>query len=290
MNYLRHSVPLVQSQLNAVKLKSARSVELEGVKMIISKKSQRSQDQPTTNTIQDRIESQSNLGSFQRANNRQGERHQHESLKEQMSSTALDGSFNQQGGLHRIHIIGGAGSGKTTLACTLSARLNLPVYHLDEIYSKYGSESEVPLDLLCAEVERIATQSAWITEGIYLLWTDKLLRTADVIIWLDIPWRKAARRLLVRYVWIGLTNPSSKPIFDKLVRLIYYLWNEILWNERKYYRDRSIIDAGTLTDVNAQNRATTTQYLASYGDKLVRCCSPSEIETFLSSIKQEADQ
>ncbi len=254
--------------------------------MIVSRKSQGSQDQPTSNTIQDRldpIESQSSLGRYQGAENHQGEGHKHE------FPTAHRSSYYKQETLHRIHIIGGAGSGKSTLARKLSAHLNLPAYHLDEIYLSYVHESEGLLDLLYAEIHRIAAQSGWITEGIYLGWTDELLRTADIIIWLDIPWRSAALRLIIRYVWFGLTNPSSKPIRYKLVGLIRYLWHEILWNERKYYQDSSIIDPGTQSDANAKNRATTTRDLARYGDKLVRYCTPSELEKFLSSIKQEAD-
>ena len=208
---------------------------------------------------------------------------------EKMSHTAHLNSVYKQEGLRRIHIIGGAGSGKTTLARTLSAHLHLPVYHLDEIYLRYGRESEGQFEILRAEIHQIAVQSAWITEGVYLRWTDELLRTADQIIWLDIPWRFAARRLIIRYVWIGLTNPSSKPLPYKLVGLMRYLWYEILRDERRYYLDSSIVDPGTLPDANVKNRATTTQDLAPYSDKLFRYCTPSQIERYLSSIKQEAD-
>jgi adenylate kinase family enzyme len=206
-----------------------------------------------------------------------------------MSHSAYHGSFFDQTRVCRIHVIGGAGSGKTTLARTLGARLDLPVYHLDEIYLEHGSQAESLLDLLFADIRRIAAQSAWITEGIYLWWTDELLRTADAIIWLDIPWRHAAWRLIVRYVWMGLKTPSSQSALHKLRKLIDYLCNEILWSERKYYLDNSIMDPGTLHDANAKNRATTAQYLAPYSDKLVRCRTYAEIESFLTGIRQEAN-
>lgn len=206
-----------------------------------------------------------------------------------MSHSACRGFFFDQKRVHRIHIIGGAGSGKTTLARTLGARLDLPVYHLDEIYLGHGSQAERLLDVLFADVHRIAAQSAWITEGIYLLWTDELLRTADVIIWLDIPWRRAAWRLIVRYIQIGLKRPSALPALHKLRKLISYLYTEILWSERKYYLDNSIMNPDTVHDADAKNRATTARYLASYSDKLVRCCTYAEIESFLTSIKQDAN-
>ncbi len=206
-----------------------------------------------------------------------------------MSHSAYHGSFLDQKRVCRIHIIGGAGSGKTTLARTLGARLDLPVYHLDEIYLEHGSQAESLLDSLLAEVHGIAAQSAWITEGIYLWWTDELLCTADAIIWLDIPWRRAAWRLIARYVRMGLKAPSSLSALHKLRKLIGYLYSEILWNERKYYLDNSIMNPGTVHDANAKNRATTAHYLASYSDKLVRCCTYAEIESFLTCIKQEAN-
>ena len=206
-----------------------------------------------------------------------------------MGYSTYHGSFFDQKGVCRIHIIGGAGSGKTTLACTLGARLDLPVYHLDEIYLEQGSQVESLLDSLFADVHRIAAQSAWITEGIYLWWTDELLRTADAIIWLDIPWRRAAWRLIARYVRTGLKRPSSLSALHRLRKLISYLYSEILWSERKYYLDSSIMNPGTVHDANDNNRATTAQYLASYSGKLVRCCTYAEIESFLTGIKQEAN-
>jgi len=82
----------------------------------------------------------------------------------------------------RVHIIGGAGSGKTRLARTIAARFALPVYDLDEVAYENGAGSKRPLDTRLADVRRIAGQPGWVTEGIYLWWTDELLRAADAII------------------------------------------------------------------------------------------------------------
>ena len=36
--------------------------------------------------------------------------------------------------IHKISIIGGSGTGKTTLSENLSKNLNIPVYHIDGIH------------------------------------------------------------------------------------------------------------------------------------------------------------
>ncbi len=187
--------------------------------------------------------------------------------------------------VHRIHIIGGAGSGKTTLACQVAARLDIPVYLLDEIYFgsdiyfKNDGETHRSLDILLADVSCIAAQSAWVTEGSYLWWTEELLRRADIIIWLDIPWRIAAWRIIVRQVRKGLMNPTHHPIRHKLKRFIRFFHKQ-----RKYYLSGTLVERDTVNDDSAKNRITTAQYLASYTNKLIHCCTSSEVEAFLASI------
>ena len=202
-----------------------------------------------------------------------------------MSQVTYCGPSFDRETVHRIHIIGGAGSGKTTLACQVAARLDIPVYLLDEIY--YGSdiyfkndgETHRSLDILLADVSRIAAQSAWVTEGSYLWWTEELLRRADIIIWLDIPWRIAAWRIIVRQVRKGLMNPTHHPVRHKLKRFIRFFHKQ-----RKYYLSGTLVERNTINDDTAKNRITTVQYLASYTNKLIHCCTSSEVEAFLASI------
>jgi adenylate kinase family enzyme len=202
-----------------------------------------------------------------------------------MDQVAFRGpSFDRQT-VRRIHIIGGAGSGKTTLACQVAARLEIPVYFLDEIY--YGSdiyfknagEAHRSLDILLADISRIAAQTAWVTEGAYLGWTEELLCRADMIIWLDIPWHIAAWRIIVRQICKGLMYPTHHPIRHKLKRFIRFFLKQ-----RKYYLSSVLVERNIFNDDSAKNRITTAQYLASHANKLVCCCSSSEVEAFLASI------
>ena len=187
--------------------------------------------------------------------------------------------------VQRIHITGGSGSGKTTLACQMAARLGLPVYHLDEIY--YGSDSYFKeetethrsLEVRLADVSRIAAQSAWVTEGNYLWWTEELLRKADLIIWLDLSWRVTARRIILRQVRKGLSNTTNNPLGQKLDRFLRFFFRQ-----RRYYRSSLLVEGTTLNDDSAKNRVTEAHCLAPYTGKLVRCSRVTQVQTLLADI------
>lgn len=93
--------------------------------------------------------------------------------------------------LARIHIIGGPGSGKTTLARQIAGTTGAPLYELDNIGYENGAGTRRPLHAKLADLHDIAGQPAWISEGIFLWWTDELLHRADMIVWLDPPVRVA---------------------------------------------------------------------------------------------------
>ena len=77
----------------------------------------------------------------------------------------------------RIFVIGGVGSGKTTFANRLAAITGLPVHHLDELTAEPARREP--------SVAAILASSGWIVEGVHLGWTDALLDSADLIVWLD---------------------------------------------------------------------------------------------------------
>lgn len=64
----------------------------------------------------------------------------------------------------KIFILGGPGSGKTTLAQDLSRRLAIPHHDLDKIGWKHGTDMNAWVE----ESALIADQSEWIAEGIHI--------------------------------------------------------------------------------------------------------------------------
>lgn len=61
---------------------------------------------------------------------------------------------------HRIHVIGMASSGNTTLARHLSALLNAPYYELDVIGHECGSGAKRSLSQRQADIQAIVAQPA----------------------------------------------------------------------------------------------------------------------------------
>ena len=86
--------------------------------------------------------------------------------------------------LHRIHIIGGPGSGKTYAARNLSHLLRIPRYDLDDLFwdsaaRSYGVRaSDADRD---ARLMSIIGDDIWIIEGVYYHWLRPSFERSDII-------------------------------------------------------------------------------------------------------------
>jgi len=171
----------------------------------------------------------------------------------------------------RIHIIGGAGSGKTTLAARFATRLNIPFYELDVIGWEGGFGAERSLAVRFADISRIAAEPDWVTEGPFLEGADELLCAADYIIWLDLPWRIAGWRIVTRHARASFAGTNRHRGLLKLYRF--------LLSSRDYYHSKKT--SGLHTRMGVAN------YLAPYSDKLIHCRHPSDVEACFVTIVAE---
>jgi adenylate kinase family enzyme len=175
----------------------------------------------------------------------------------------------------KIHIIGGAGSGKTTLCRWLGETLGYPCYELDDV--GWTAVGKVPLAQRLVTIEQIVAQPRWITEGAFLWWTDRLLAEADVIVWLDLPFPLTAWRIIKRHIlasWRG-HNPHTGVM--NLMRFV----NSVA---RAYYLKRPIQPQAPDDDL-AITRAATKQILSDYQGKVIHCRHQAGIEQFKEQIR-----
>jgi adenylate kinase family enzyme len=180
--------------------------------------------------------------------------------------------MNRKAQAKRIHITGGAGSGKTTLAQQLSLHLDIPCYHLDKIAYEGGAGRKIPLDIRLKSIDAIIVQPGWVTEGAFLWWTEPLFEEADLILWLDLPFRINGWRIVKRHVqlsWAG-TNPHAG--LGKLIRFLAHVMQS--------QTTRTAIAPKAPDDDAAMTRAATAQVMGHYQGKVTRCTRPAEVAEF----------
>ncbi|WP_116949430.1 P-loop NTPase family protein [Jiangella endophytica] len=174
----------------------------------------------------------------------------------------------------RIQVIGAAGSGKTTLARQLAARIGVEALDLDSVIGR----DAVELRQAC---ERFAAEPAWVCEGIYCGWTDPLLRAADRIIWLDLPPVLSAYRIIRRHVRnsVGGNNPH------KGVRLLVGFTYDAAW---RYFHRPVASDDELARNPGANSRATVDQRLRPYASKVIHVRTRTDVRR-LSDLIEVSD-
>ncbi|MDY6926000.1 MAG: hypothetical protein SWN10_02760 [Pseudomonadota bacterium] len=87
----------------------------------------------------------------------------------------------------KIHIIGGPGSGKTTLARIMSKNLDCNTLHLDDIaYNDGDFENPTSREYRLNQLSRFTQEEHWIIEGVYFSWVGSSFKHCDKIIFLSL--------------------------------------------------------------------------------------------------------
>ena len=152
--------------------------------------------------------------------------------------------------MRTAYITGGAGSGKTTLARELSAALGVPHYDVDrgDLPPKGAEE--------------------WIVEGAHIWGMDDFVRSADEVIWLDLPARVTVPRILLRHVRLSRAGTNRHPGVRNLLRFAAA--------QPDYYRKPAREPTGP-TDWDALSRAATERLLARRSREVTILRTPRDV-------------
>lgn len=167
----------------------------------------------------------------------------------------------------RIYIAGGPGSGKTTLAKRISSSLTIPFYEMDLIGWENGVGAPRPLEVCAQDVHDIANRADWVAEGGHHPWIDELLQRAELIVWLDLPWNIARRRLLMRHLRASLAGTNKH---HGLIKLYHFMRHA-----KMFY---------TSVQPHQGTRLMEATELHPYLQKTVHCQRPSEVEVFFLTL------
>lgn len=130
--------------------------------------------------------------------------------------------------MQRIIVIGTTGSGKTTLARAIAARLGLP-HGEQDAWNHEANWQEAPPELFQARVDAFTRQGGWVMDGNYGKARDLSWPRADTLVWLDYPaptvfWRllrRTVRRVLTR---APLWNGNRETLRAQLSRDSILVW------------------------------------------------------------------
>ncbi len=186
---------------------------------------------------------------------------------------------------NRIAVAGTTGAGKSTLCAQLAQGLGYPYTELDSLYHGPGWE---PRAEFIDEVEALTAENRWVSEWQYRAVRPVIAQRAQVMIWLDLPFRVRFGQLLKRTIkrgfgrtelWNGNREPGIRSWFlpndnnilwwgwttrhklDKLPALLHKLEADDL----TLIRLRSRKDLRTFADVNGLH---TTAHSTIRGDRV----------------------
>ncbi|MGQ0849857.1 MAG: adenylate kinase [Actinomycetota bacterium] len=149
------------------------------------------------------------------------------------------------GTAERIVVVGGSGSGKTTVARRLAEVLGWPYLEMDSVAHMHGWADGAHEDFLPA-LKRFTSGDRWVVDGNYTSWGTRevVWPQADTFVWLDPPRRTAMarvirrtmRRLLTREeLWGAVREPLSNLYsLDPYKNIIVWTWTRSTHVRERY--------------------------------------------------------
>jgi adenylate kinase family enzyme len=166
----------------------------------------------------------------------------------------------------RVCVIGVSASGKTSLARILAERMNCDHIELDALYHEPGWKEAAREDFRARAEMRFGAER-WVCDGFYGNWAGQLDR-ADLIIWLDFPFRIILRRVLWRTFRRLLTKEE--------------LWNGNRESWKMTFSNQSII--AWVFKVYWKRKQETPRLLQLFEAQTLRFGHPREVKRWLQTL------
>jgi len=131
----------------------------------------------------------------------------------------------------RIQVVGTSGSGKTTVARAIAARLDLPCIELDALFWK-RDWGETPNEEFLPKVEEATRGDGWVLDGNYSRIGPVVWPRVETVVWLDYPFPRVFGQLLGRTIrraatrepmWGGCVESWRKSFFSRDSILVWCL-------------------------------------------------------------------
>ena len=184
----------------------------------------------------------------------------------------------------KIQILGGPGSGKTTLGAEIGAKFDLPFYEMDVVGMRNGTDNRAWI----RDAFEFITLPGWVMEGGAILWNEPILEYADYIILLEVPWRTAAYRIIHRHVVKSLRGINPHPGIRSLITF--------LRNNRPYYLNQCRPELVETMNRCIEEQRTSAEpidaerllvRLETYGIEIIRPPTATFVRQYLEKYKQK---
>jgi adenylate kinase family enzyme len=178
----------------------------------------------------------------------------------------------------RICVYGPSGSGNSTVARAIGARLSLPVVELDAIFHARPGWDDLSRDEFREAVSRVLAEHAggWVIEGNYDAVRDLTLPRADTVAWLRLPWRVVYPRLVRRTLRRSFSGELLWGVQrERLSVQLFSPKNSMLWWGIRHWRP----------GIRATETALRT---IDHSANVVTLRSDREVRSFLARLEREA--
>ena len=172
--------------------------------------------------------------------------------------------------MRRVSVVGNTGSGKTTLAKVLAARLGVPHVELDAIFHQ-PNWTPLQTDEFRQRVAESVAGDAWVVDGNYSSVRDLVWQHADTVVWLDVTRVLVMRQVVARTLRRMATGEELwnanrerwRSLFDADESIIAWAWTQHGKYQTRYAAAAADPANGHLTFIRLRSRTEISRFLRS---------------------------